>query len=380
MKREQLSDIISNIDDWLIEEAYQYNPLISNRSAKEIARRNRKAKVKKRTISLPLAAVLILLLTAAAFAIGMSVHEKAQEKLREQLKIEENAVVDYEEAVLPEENSQNCGVTILSTVNDGEFQRVYVNISPVDSDIARSFDKAEFCENGNLSYYEFNFTADGEHFGIARPANTNGFISMEDIIEAAYDEETQTFTMVCACENSMFPSDRPIEITLSLHHVIYKSDEHIYDAEEVQTFGTVTVNPTSNTIRSIRFETPYPFENPVTGGKGKIIGVDLSSFSVDILITHENMETMYIPNIELDGAARTAYFEEQLGWLQEMDKMALSMTLTFSDGSSITGFGAGRTPFENGTVRMICHLETGSININDVICISIGNQTVWESD
>lgn len=384
MKREQLSDIIGNIDDWQIAEAYQFDPTLCNRSPERTVHMNKNTKIRKRVISLPLAAVLILLLGATAFAVGRSIHEKAQAELREQLKIEENAVTDYVETVLPEaENTRADGVALLSTVNDGEFQRVYVNISPVDPEIARSIEKAEIKEDGSYSYYSFGFTEDGNHFGIATPAvliNVDDSVSMDDIINAAYDEETQTFTMECACMNSMHSDDEPFELTVVLHWITKKANEDVYDAEPIQTFGTITVYPTANTVRSIRFETPYAFENAVTGGKGEIIGVDLSSFNVDILVTHENMETMYTPNTELEGDTKAAHLEEQLGWLQAEDELAQSMILTFSDGSSRAGFGVMSSPCENGMLVLHCGPGNRSININEVVCISIGNQTVWESN
>ena len=63
MKREQLSDIIGNIDDRQVAEAFSYDPAHSGRSAERIVPMK-----KKRIITLALAAALILALGVGAYA------------------------------------------------------------------------------------------------------------------------------------------------------------------------------------------------------------------------------------------------------------------------------------------------------------------------
>ena len=83
----------------------------------------------KRFVSLALAAALILSLGLAAYAVG-SIHLARQQELRQDLKIEENKTDSYVEYPLPTEGQQQ-NLVLLSAVNDGQEQRVYVNISPV---------------------------------------------------------------------------------------------------------------------------------------------------------------------------------------------------------------------------------------------------------
>lgn len=64
MKREQLSDIIGNLDDRQIAEAYQFDPALCGRSPERIGR----MKI-KRIVTFALAAVLILALGVTGFAI-----------------------------------------------------------------------------------------------------------------------------------------------------------------------------------------------------------------------------------------------------------------------------------------------------------------------
>ena len=64
MKREQLSELIGNLDDRQIAEAYQFDPALCGRSPERIGR----MKI-KRIVTFALAAVLILALGATGFAI-----------------------------------------------------------------------------------------------------------------------------------------------------------------------------------------------------------------------------------------------------------------------------------------------------------------------
>ena len=86
---------------------------------------------KKRIITFALAAALILGLGTIAYAIGLSIHRLRQEELREHLQIDENQVTDYVEYPVAEDPEKDPvdGVTLLSTMNDGEFQRLWVVIN-----------------------------------------------------------------------------------------------------------------------------------------------------------------------------------------------------------------------------------------------------------
>ena len=375
MKRETITMMLNGVDDNYISETAAFSPEHIQESPERIIHLK-----KKRIITFALAAALMLALGISAYA-AWNIHQKRQSELREQMKIEDNAVTDYKEEKLSDAQIQTEGVTLLSTVNDGEFQKVYVNISPVEPEIARNFGRMEENEDGCMICYDFGFTTDGESFGFATPAiltDTDGTITMEELIDAAYDEETKTFTMECACINTMFSFDKPFDLTLVLLRETQNQNDHTTDGEIIRTFGTVTIYPTENTVRNITFINPYSFENAATGGKGKVIGVNLSSFNVDILVTHDNMENMYSPNFELNEEEKEDYLKEQLGWLQAMDELSQSMVLSFSDGSSRKGFGILSSPLENGILINHCGLGNHSIDINNVVKIQIGDKTVWE--
>ena len=86
------------------------------------------------TITFALAAALMLALGITAYAIW-SIHAARQQELKADLKIEENNVSSYMEYTVPDE--QASGLVLLSSVNDGQEQHVYVNISPVTKEEAR---------------------------------------------------------------------------------------------------------------------------------------------------------------------------------------------------------------------------------------------------
>ena len=89
----------------------------------------------RRIVTFVFAAVLILSLGIVAYAIS-SIHAARQQELRSELHMDEHQTDSYVEYEVPDESTP--GVVLLSTINDGEFQAVYVNVSPVtEEEIAR---------------------------------------------------------------------------------------------------------------------------------------------------------------------------------------------------------------------------------------------------
>ena len=122
MKRETITLMLNSIDDDYISEADVFDPETIQEPPERIVH------MKKRVITFALAAALMLVLGITAYAIW-SIHAARQQELKADLKIEENNVSSYMEYTVPDE--QASGLVLLSAVNDGDVQRVFVNISPV---------------------------------------------------------------------------------------------------------------------------------------------------------------------------------------------------------------------------------------------------------
>ena len=73
-------------------------------------------------VAATVAVSIIAALGLAAYAIS-SIHQRRQEELRAQYKVEEHNVTSYVEYG---EVEAAQGVSLVSAINDGQFQRVYV--------------------------------------------------------------------------------------------------------------------------------------------------------------------------------------------------------------------------------------------------------------
>lgn len=136
MKRETITQALGGLDDRFVSEAAVYAPGTMQEGPERIVRMK-----KQRFLSIVLAAALDLALGITAYA-AWSTHAARQEEIKADLKIEENNVSSYAEYPVPEAANSTVSdvseaegseseLVLLSAVNAGEFQRVYVNISPV---------------------------------------------------------------------------------------------------------------------------------------------------------------------------------------------------------------------------------------------------------
>ena len=129
MLSEKVIFALNNVEDSFVEETWEL--LNSSNPAQR--------PVKSRIIrTFLLAAILLALMAATAYAI-VSIHQKRQQELRENLQIEENHVAGYqefEEVSTPEEtateqNEKDASVQLISTFRNGRFADVYFSISPI---------------------------------------------------------------------------------------------------------------------------------------------------------------------------------------------------------------------------------------------------------
>lgn len=349
--------------------AYTSAKTIKEMTMKKIRNENTMPRRKghKRMFTVAIAAALVFALSITAFA-AYSIHRQRQEALRDTLQIDENNVSSYVEY-----DTEHAGyVTLLSAIHDGEFQKVYVNISPVSEEEVRS----------GLGADSFCFSADGGNsYGVANvPFDTARLdeVQMVDVynesdgttfqtkdleqmkqlmMDYSYDKETLTLTLECNIwEAAMRDS---IELT------IVRFDEA---GEKVHTYGTVTFTPTAAETREIRFAQPVELYNEALQESCRVIGVRLTPTSAAWLVEMDDAEKLFGGN-----ALSAAETEAQLSWLNCTDILSSAM-LIMDDGSECKTGVILADPYENGIVMPTTSWTT-TIDINAVTGVRIGDRT-----
>ena len=314
---------------------------------------------KKRILSFALAAVLLLALSVVAYA-AWSVHEAKQQELKADLKIEENQVSSYHEYAVPDE--QASGLVLLSAVNDGDVQRVYVNISPVSEEDAGAFPKET----------SFSWSIDGTDIGgFAGPGLPAGLSLSgekeirESVLQYAYDRETQTMTLECYIDLSFLERAENALGTGSLPLLVHMRSGQ----EEPVSFGPVFFSRTEKQVRYFDFGHAL-YHDGETGLEIEVAGLELTPFSAVWKVHYEGDAAFHTP-----GADQEAYGP----WSLLEDKVCMEARLLFSDGSEFTTGGALTCPYENGTVNLFCGWGR-AIDIDDVQRIVLGDQVLWDEN
>ena len=353
MKRETITLMLNNIDDDYISEADVFD-LDSIQDPPE-----RIVHMKKRIITFALAATLMLALGITAYAIW-SIHSTRQQELKADLNIEEKNVSSYMEYDVPDELAS--GLVLLSAVNDGQEQHVYVNISPVTKEEAVRFpDGVRFVWN----------IAGTEIGGFAGPQLPVGLsFSDEDaireaVLENAYDEESQTMTLQCYIdvdfiEEAMTELGKE-NVPLQVQMIVGENDP--------KTFGPVPFSLTEEQTRYFDFGHAV-YHDEELDKDIEIIGLELTPFSAVWKMSYDGAEEFHT-----SGSDQAAYEP----WSILEDKVCIEAKIVFSDGSEFSTGGALTTPYENGTVNQFCGWGS-AINIDDVQQIVLGNLVLWEAN
>ena len=343
MKREHLSDIISNIDEGLVAQAARYAPDLRSGSPERIVHMK-----KKRIVSIALAAALILALGVTAFAVW-NIHAARQQELKADLKIVENNVSSYTEYAV---DNQAGGLVLLSAVNDGFEQHVYVNISPVTKEEA-----ARFPADVSFSWR----IGDTEIGGFAGPQLP---VELSLSGENAYDEESQTITLQCNIDVKFMEKAMA---ELGTENVPLQV-QMIVGEDEPKTFGPVSISLTEEQSRYFDFGHAI-YHDTELDREIEIAGLELTPFSAVWKVSYDGAASFHTP--EADWAA----YEP---WSMLEDKVCIEAKLIFSDGSVFSTGGAMTTPYENGVVNLNCEWG-GAIDVDDVQRIVLGDVVLWEA-
>lgn len=325
--------------------------------------------------SLLIAAVIAGLLTVSAFAAGVGIHRQRQEEIRRQLGIEENHVPEYEETEAPEEAGE--GVTVLSVLNTGDTQSLFVNVSPVEpGEVGNDIELTE--EDGRVHYLSYSVTWDEENWSdtrvhvrdwdfagdeqtlIRNPETDYSFSQptkqaiLNKYLEQAYDAGTKTLTLQCFIPNEEIDLSGPVSLHLVCWDVAVEL-EPVPGEEGVarpadqelrvhRDFGYFSFTPVSaHSSRVYWFAEPVEFENPDLGSKGRFMGVELTPTDMNWIIDCETLSMISTPGKTFaDEGERQAYRELELSWLNFVEGLEREAVLRFADGSQIRGL-AGET-------------------------------------
>ena len=352
MKRELISQALNMLDDRHISDTASFDPGAIQETPERIVHMK-----KKRIISLALAAALMLALGAVAYAVW-SIHAARQQELKADLRIEENNVSSYNEYAIADD--QASGLVLLSSVSDGEIQRVYVNISPVSEEDAGGFPKQT----------SFSWSIDGTEIGgfagpeLPTSLSLNGQDEIrEAVLQYAYDKETQTMTLQCYIDGNFIDQAKNVLGTDSLPLLVHMT----VGQDETTTFGPALFTPAAE--QSHYFDFGHAVYHDEELDKDiEIVGLELTPFSAVWRVSYEGAASFHTPE-----ADQTAYEP----WSILEDKVCIEAKLVFSDGSEFSTGVALTSPYENGTVNLYCGWGS-AINIDDVQRIVLGDLVLWE--
>ena len=368
MLSEKVLFALNNTDDSFLEEAWELlgGAVISQKPA-----------TRKIIRTILIAAILMALMAATAYAI-VSIHQKRQQELRENLKIEENNVTSYKEYE-SQPQSDTSGVTLLSTVNDGELQRVFVNVSPVEKDVIDRYP-----ETVGFAWKLDGMNLNGEEYWMTARPNLKDDSSISDegdiheaVLNDAYDEKTKTLTLKFSILNTAiaqaqaYENSERVHLTLTLWDRQAQADANVGLSAEwlnsQDSFGSVWFVPTDREVRYFEFSHVLYYDEE-QDREIDILGLELTPFSAIWKMNYKGAEELHKPSADWDAFKPWAMLE---------DKIAMEVKLIFRDGSDFSTGGSQTRIFEDGVVKLYCSWDK-AINIDDVQCIVLGDLILWE--
>ena len=338
MKRELLSKAFGEMDESFVLEAYRPIPEDAVSTSERIVHMG-----KKHIITIALAAALTLALGITAFA-AWSIHAERQQELRAELKIDENNVRSYVEYDVSDEPAD--GLVLLSAVNDGQTQRIYVNISPVSEEEASA-------PRGTEPFPVYTVSIDGTEFG----GNAQAY---------AYDKDTQTLTLECYLDVGNV-NKAAAELGTDAVPV---SVQIITGINAYRTFGPISFTMTGQQLRVFDFENVL-YHDPETDKDIEIVGLDLAPFGAVWKVHYEG-----------DAAVQARKFDDWEAykpWCDLEENVCNEAKIIFSDGSEFSIGGSQNSHYEDGAVHLWNSWKLSAINIDEVQRIVIGDMVLWEA-
>ena len=401
MLSEKVIFALNNVEDSFVEETWEL--LNSSNPAQR--------PVKSRIIrTFLLAAILLALMAATAYAI-VSIHQKRQQELRENLQIEENHVAGYqefEEVSTPEEtateqNEKDASVQLISTFRNGRFADVYFSISPITREeawdaIGWEQKNAIYVIASNSrelddAYRKIGKGTEKDLYGrypVLPPIQEDEYLrtheTREELLEKYYDADTQSLMLKTEFLISSDPIDwnKPVYMNvkiIELASLASSFDEPIeeywarYDPVCVRDYGTIPVTISATEYLVADFSGKDIFiKVPSTDKALHVLGVNIYASEVEWQVTHEGVDLIYNLPRDDDEAFRRGY-EQLLEWLAVYDQVLDSSALIMEDGTQIKLSPSESTPYENGVVTLYSQLDS-TIDLRKVKAIRIIDQEV----
>jgi hypothetical protein len=401
MLSEKVIFALNNVEDSFVEETWEL--LNSSNPAQR--------PVKSRIIrTFLLAAILLALMAATAYAI-VSIHQKRQQELRENLQIEENHVAGYqefEEVSTPEEtateqNEKDASVQLISTFRNGRFADVYFSIAPITREeawdaIGWEQKNAIYVIASNSRELDDAYRKIGKgtekglygRYPVLPPIQEDEYLrtheTREELLEKYYDADTQSLMLKTEFLISSDPIDwnKPVYMNvkiIELASLASSFDEPIeeywarYDPVCVRDYGTIPVTISATEYLVADFSGKDIFiKVPSTDKALHVLGVNIYASEVEWQVTHEDVDLIYNLPRDDDEAFRRGY-EQLLEWLSVYDQVLDSSALIMEDGTQIKLSPSESTPYENGVVTLYSHLGS-TIDLRKVTAISIMGQEV----
>lgn len=310
-----------------------------------------------------LAAVIAAFLGLTAYAVGMSIHQRRQQELRQELAIDASKTESYVEYPVPtQESAPAAGVTILSAISDGQEQKVYVNVSPVTEEEIEKF------PGGDLN---FAWRIEGTDFsGFAAPQLPSDLSLSGDeeisraVKEYAYDSETQTLTLECWIWAEKLQEILEMQGVDSVQLGLSMYAQH----DELRNFGSAVFTPTEEEKRVFEFGR-VTYHDPELDKDIEIVALELTPISAIWKVSYACAAEYHTPE---------ANQEDYRDWSMLEDKVCMESVLHFSDGSTFSTGGALTCPYRDGVVNLYTGWAT-AIDIRDVQRITLGDLVLWEA-
>lgn len=361
-----------------------------------------------------IAAVIAALLTLSAFAAGYSFYKKHQANIREQLKIDENAVsgyveYEYEEEAAPKADTtgttETANIQLISSIDCGEYIKVYFCLSPVSPETFEdTFGSGDFddksclfkCFAGNderigeaietelrgekitFSYDTF-YASTGislseeelqEHSMVYTGDSGETYFNLDDEykwnrISESYDEETQSLFLKGIIRKSFVDPSKPIYFTVGLldsKSVTVPLGEHVDIAEwrkdhrpvYLENYGTAVITAACAGSRSFDLSNGFvELTNPSNNGKFKIMSASVYPNYIELKATHDDIYLINnLPEENEDPEAFRNGFEKQLEWTVFYDSTLQNSEILFADGGSLGLVPSDSVSYDNGIVTL----------------------------